>query len=225
MKSKSIKNLVAAFFGISVIAMATDASAQLPSGWSDWLPSWTQTASSCAIDESYPSSYEFTAARFRFKGTSISPMVTTTYNGFSTTLPAPIVVRCNVTPVFDYVPAVRLESGNLSGTEAHWKSVSWNALIVGYQDPDGVGTVARVLAILKKVNRATLLESTVTTFDSNTAPDTTLTQGLKQFTHTFDFQNYEYYVELQLTRTWAQVATPSAVSVRLTNGSVLVVPN
>jgi hypothetical protein len=220
---KTIRNALAGLLGAGSLMTATGASAQLPAGWTEGLPAWTQTASSCAIDEGSTSKYEFNNAKFRFKGTNISDAAsvvsTTAVVGGVSTAPQPIVVRCNVAPLYDYVPAVPAGPNDLFGVPASWKSVSWGTLIVGYQDPDGKGTATQVKAILRKVDRTTLTETSITTFDSNSFSDTALTENYKQFTHTFDFLKYEYYVEIDLVRTKANVATPQAVSVRLTNGA------
>lgn len=216
---KSIRKTLAGLFGAGAIVMAGNASAQLPTFWYDSLPAWTSTSSSCAADEGSASKYEFAGTQFRFLGTNVS----TGYSNATTKYYTPITVRCNVTPMYDYVPATQ---GDLFPIiPASWKSISWNAMVVGYKDPDGMGTAARVTAVLKRVSRATLGETTVALFDSNTATDTVATEGVKQFTHTFDFKNYEYYVELNLVRTATTVATPIAYSVRLTNGGVQYPPD
>jgi hypothetical protein len=214
---KTIRKTLIGLFGAGAVIMTTNASAQLPTGWYDSLPAWTSTASSCAVDEGSAGKYEFAGTQFRFLGANVS---STSYAN-NIPLVQPITVRCNVTPMYDYVPA---KQGDLIPIPAYWKSVSWNAMVVGYKDPDGMGAAARVTAILKRVNRATQGESTIITFDSNTAVDNVATEGVKTFTHTFDFKNYEYYVELNLVRTGTAVATPIAYSVRLTKGGVQAIP-
>ncbi|MDP1614960.1 MAG: hypothetical protein Q8L68_04110 [Methylococcales bacterium] len=112
----------------------------------------------------------------------------------------PITVRCNVTPIYDYVPVIPAASGDLFGTPASWKSADWNMLIVGYKDPDGISAKAQVSASLRKVSRSTLGESTIATFNSNLSANVAANEDIKQFNHTFDFQNNDYYVEINLVR-------------------------
>lgn len=218
----AFRTLLTAVLGLGAVMATTTASA-LPAGWSDSLPAWTATASSCAVDESSTGKYEFINSAFRFQGTNVSNpgLFTGTYQ--------PITVRCNVTPMYDYVPARTIPGDITIQVPASWKSVNWNALVVGYTDPDGLNTNAQVSATLRKLSRATLTETNIATFNSNSFPILTKTEEVKTFTHTFDFQNNEYYVEISLTRakgasTTSQVATPVAYSVRLTNGGVIQVP-
>ena len=212
---------------------ATNASA-LPANWFDELPAWSSTASSCSVDESSTGRYEFSGAQFRYKGDKISPAsrMASTAGGITTggivigigTGLQPITVRCNVTPIYDYVPAVPAAPGDFVGTNAYWKSADWNTLIVGYTDPDGISTKTQVTASLRKLNRATLTESVIAVFNSNTSANAVANEDVKQFTHSFDFLHNEYYVEINLTRQDATVATPVAYSVRLAKGDVMQVP-
>lgn len=218
------KNLIG-LLGAATMIVSTQAFA-LPAGWVDGVPAWSSTASSCALDESSKNKYEFSLSQFRFFGTNVSDVTTSTIGTIPLTLPVPITVRCNVTPMYDYVPAVPAPPGGLFGTPAYWAStINWNALVVGYKDPDGVGTKAQVTAALRKVSRATLAESTIATFSSNAFANTGNIENVKTFTpQAFDFQANEYYVEINLYRTDTTVVTPVAYSVRLTSGSVLTVP-
>ncbi|WP_019865529.1 hypothetical protein [Methylovulum miyakonense] len=211
---KTLRNTLKALLATSAIATATCASA-LPAGWLDSLPAWTATASSCSVDESSAGKYEFWLSQFRYLGSNVSGAGSSPFF-----LPQPITVRCNVTPIYDYVPA----NPNVFGSTASWISPSWNSLIVGYKDTDGISTKAQVSAALRKVSRATLGESTVATFNSNLSASVVAHEEVKQFNHTFDFQNYDYYVEINLIRADTTVTTPVAYSVRLTNGYVPVIP-
>ena len=202
---------------------ATGVSA-LPLDWYDELPAWTSTASSCAIDESSTGRYEFTGAQFRYKGDKVSPLLPRTISAIGGASFQPITVRCNVTPIYDYVPAVPAASGDFFGQNAYWKSADWNTLIVGYKDPDGISTKAQVTASLRKLSRATLTESTIAVFNSNDSANVLANEDVKQFTHSFDFLNNEYYVEINLIRQEATVATPIAYSVRLAKGNIMQVP-
>jgi|GEM_PF-1141302 len=224
---KTLRNTLMTLLATGAIVTATGASA-LPQGWGDTLPAWTSTASSCSVDESSSGKYEFAGTQFRFKGNNISNFGVLVSNAVSTVSNAiitrpnptyqPITVRCNVTPIYDYVPEVPAPSDGFIGTPACWKSADWNALIVGYKDPDGISTKAQVSASLRKVSRATLGETTIATFNSNDSANVSANEDIKQFTHAFDFQNNEYYVEINLIRTDTSVATPVAYSVRLAHG-------
>ena len=219
----------------SATLTATTASA-LPDGWSDTLPAWTTTASACSVDEGSAGRFEFAGAQFRFLGANTSatntPPVSTARLAVEPSaiivaplpLAFPITVRCNVTPVYDYVPAKPATGDFNFGTPAAWVSANWNALVVGYKDPDGVGKEARVLATLRRINRANLADNLVATFDSNKKTSVLQTEDVVQFNHTFDFQKFEYYVEFNLYRNNENVATPVAFSARLTNGGILAVP-
>ncbi len=215
----TFRNFLTGLIGVGAAMMATSASA-LPQGWSDTLPAWTATASSCSVDESSAGKYEFDKGQFRFLGTNFSDVA-----GRSR---LPITVRCNVTPMYDYVPAFTTPPPDPGGisitTPASWKSVKWNALVVGYHDPDGMGTDSQFTATLKKMNRATFAETNVVTFDSNTKAVLIPNQDVATFSQAIDFQKYEYYVEINLVRTGAAATTPVAYSVRLTNGSVYTPP-
>ena len=219
----AFRTFLTAALGLGAAIMTTSASA-LPAGWIDDLPAWTATASSCSVDETSAGKYEFINSAFRYQGANVSNpgALIGTYQ--------PITVRCNVTPMYDYVPE-HVVHGDLFDQQvpASWKSVSWNALVVGYVDPDGLNTNAQVSVALRKLSRATLTETTIATFNSNSFPTLTKTEEVKQFAHTFDFRSNEYYVEINLVRvkgtsTTNQVATPTAYSVRLTKGTATTPP-
>jgi len=213
---KTLHNTLMTLFATGAIVTATSAFA-LPANWGDSLTAWTATASSCAIDESSAGKYEVSGSQFRYLGTNVS---TTSY--FPLLITQPITVRCNVTPIYDYVPQAPegfIPASNLA------VNPQWNTLIVGYKDPDGIGTNASVSASLKRVIRATMVESTVATFNSNLSASVAANEDVKPFNHAFDFQNNDYYVEINLYRTDTSVATPAAYTVRLANGGVTTIPN
>ena len=218
---KSLHKMIMTLLATGTVVAATSASA-LPQSWYDDLPAWTATASSCSMDESSTAKAEFSGSQFRFLGTNVSDYGPVLVGGSAKNIVVgpvnsykPITVRCNVTPVYDYVPAV---SGDLFDIPAYWKSASWNSLIVGYKDADGISAKAQVSASLRKVARATLSETTIATFNSNVSASVVANEDVKQFSHTFDFLNNDYYVEINLVRQDATVATPVAYSVRLANG-------
>jgi len=217
---KTLRNTLMSLLATSAIVTSTGVSA-LPTGWVDGLPAWTATASSCSVDESSTGKYEFANSQFRYLGTNISSV-----SGFAPFFfPQPITVRCNVTPIYDYIyiPADSSDVITIPATVVA-KSPSWNSLIVGYKDTDGISTKAQVTASLKKISRATLGESTIATFNSNPTGSVAAQEDVTPFNHTFDFQNNDYYVEINLYRTDTSVATPVAYSVRLANGYVAAPP-
>ncbi len=192
---------------------ATQTASALPSGWYDTVPAWSSTASACSVDESSTGKYEFSGTQFRYSGDNVSPATSSIFG----MLYQPITIRCNVTPMYDYVPA---QQGDLFEIPASWKSVSWNSLVVGYKDPDGISGNALVSASLRRLDRTTMTESTVASFSSNSFAPVVAGEEVKQFSHTFDFLNSDYYVEINLTRKDKTVATPVVYSVRLTNGGI-----
>lgn len=224
---KTLHNAVMTLLTVGTLAGATSASA-LPANWSDLLPAWTSTASSCAIDESSASKYEVTGTQFRFLGNNVSNFGIFSANAAKQSSSSisvtqsyqPITVRCNVTPVYDYIPAVPAAPGDLFGTPASWTSADWNSLIVGYKDTDGISAKAQVSASLKKISRTTMLESTIATFNSNLSANVAANEDVIQFTHKFDFHANDYYVEINLIRQDTSVTTPVAYSVRLAKGNV-----
>ncbi|KJV06472.1 hypothetical protein [Methylocucumis oryzae] len=221
---KTLRSTLLTLLAVGSVVGANSASA-LPSGWYDTLPAWTSTASACSVDESSVGKYEFIGSQFRFLGNNISnqtgvvavPLTRATSDAILGPVFQPITVRCNVTPMYDYVPA---QKGDLFEIPASWKSVSWNSLVVGYKDPDGISTNASVTASLRKLSRATMTESTIASFNSNSSASVVAVEDVKKFTHTFDFLNNDYYIEINLVRKNTNVVTPVAYSVRLTTGDV-----
>lgn len=220
---KPLRKLIMTILATGAVVAASNASA-LPQGWYDDLPAWTATASSCSMDESSTAKAEFSGSQFRFLGTNVSDFGPVLIGASAKSILVgqvnsykPITVRCNVTPMYDYVPMV---PGELFDIPAYWKSASWNSLIVGYKDADGISSKAQVSASLKKVTRATLSEATIATFNSNLSASVVANEDVKQFTHDFDFLNNDYYVEINLVRQDTTVATPVAYSVRLAKGGI-----
>jgi hypothetical protein len=158
-------------------------------------PTWTHTASSCAVDEASLTKYQFNNADFSFKGTETSdnsPSIPS--------VPLPIIVRCNVVNPLD-------------------SSVNplWTTLRIGYQDPDGTGTGSRVRALLRRVHRPTGATTTLATFDSNSSPATTRREETADVSPIkFDFHSYEYFVQIELTRRFTGLSSnPLAFKARL----------
>jgi len=177
---------------IASLGYASSAVSDIP-GYTEWdAPSpWTTVASSCAVDESAVNKYAFNYADFYYLGSAVSsPNRKTGYN--------PISVRCNVDNPLD--------------NDVRPK---WDTLIIGYNDPDLEKKDASVVARLVQVKRATGLTSVVATFDSNTSSLTGRREGFVKFTSILDFHNNAYFVQLNLTRANANVATPTVYSARL----------
>jgi hypothetical protein len=176
-------------------------------------PAWTHTASSCAMDPQSLSKVALANADFSFQSNAFSdPLNIDVFGvvggggGGVTVGYEPIIARCNVLNPLDEDPT------NIDP--------SWNALIVGYQDPDGTGLETNVTAKLIRVGRNNGTVSTVATFDSNKSNDKTRTEELVFLTQPIDFRHHEYYVQLELLRTpFATHQIPAVYSVRLVNVS------
>lgn len=216
LQNKKLTKLLAT----TLVVISTTASA-LPSGWSDNLPAWSATASSCTLDESSAGKSEFFLSQFRYLGSAISSVDFALVGLRKIPLfPVPITVRCNVTPIYKYVYHPSTGTGGFASDVVTPENANWNSLVVGYKDPDGISTKAQVSVSLRKVSRATQGETTIATFNSNTSNNVAANEDVKQFNHAFDFKNNEYYVEINLIRADTTVASPIAYSVRLTNGNV-----
>jgi len=145
---------------------------------------WTHVASACAVDESSTAKYEMTAGRFKFK------------SGQTGT----IYARCNVTNPQD------------DGTDP-W----WNQLEVVYRDPDGIAAGSQVKATLYRVyNSNGGVSSAGTAFDSNTLAATSDNKGTTPAggISDFNFTDYAYFVQLQVTRS-STASDPTVSIVRL----------
>lgn len=165
------------------------------------VPAWTAAASTCAPDEGAIGKYGFSYGDFFFNGSAVS--------NTSTIGLIPITVRCNVTNPLD-----------VRGSEP--ANPNWDALIVGFQDPDGVATNAAALTRLVRISRPTGAASIVATLNSNTDTLTTRHERFAQFNASaIDFRNYEYFVEIYLYRPSTAVASPRAYSLRLANVTVV----
>ena len=94
---------------------------------------------------------------------------------------------------------------------------AWNTLTVGYQDPDGtsVSHTYGVKAKLLRVNKGTGAVSVIATFDSDSGSGaSTPTFRQVKFTHSWDFNNYAYYVTLTLNRS-STILNPGVWFVKL----------
>ena len=69
---------------------------------------------------------------------------------------------------------------------------SWTAITIGCQDPDGYGPNYGALVQLKRVRISDGAAFLVTEFDCNLKT--------KTFSHTFDFWNYAYWINVSLQR-------------------------
>jgi hypothetical protein len=167
----------------------------------EFVPAWTAAASTCAPDEGAIGKYGFSYGDFFFNGSAVS--------NTSTLGPIPITVRCNVTNPLD-----------VRGSEP--ANPNWDALIVGFQDPDGAGTNSRIVARLVRISRPTGAASIVATLNSGGDPLTTRHERFVQFNASaLNFANYEYFVEIYLYRASTAVASPRVYSVRLANVDVV----
>lgn len=92
----------------------------------------------------------------------------------------------------------------------------WNQLEVVYRDPDGIAAGSRVKALLYRVTNATGGVVLVGTFDSNTLAATGDNKGDAPAggVSDFNFTNYAYFVELQVTRS-STASDPTVSIVRL----------
>jgi len=167
----------------------------------EFVPAWTAAASTCAPDEGSLSKYAVSYGDFYFNGSAVSNP--------STLGPIPITVRCNVTNPLD-----------VRGSEP--ANPNWDALIVGFQDPDGKASNAAAVTRLVRISRPTGAASIVASFNSNTDSVTTRHERFVQFNASaLDFSKYEYFVEIYLYRASTAVASPRVYSVRLANVDVV----
>jgi hypothetical protein len=160
---------------------------------------WTHTASSCSVNPSDIDKAAFNGPDFTFQSTAFSAVFELTNLG---TIWEPITANCNVLNPLDADPAAQ--------------NPSWNALIVGYADPDGKGTNSNVVARLIRVRRNDGVTSTIGTFDSNKLDTRVPGEQLAFLTQPIDFRHNEYFVRLELIRTpLAGHSNPVVYSVRL----------
>jgi hypothetical protein len=201
---KALHNLLLTGVSCTVLSVSSiaPAAADVP-GYDEFGVAWTHTASSCAVDPQHLDKAAFRNADFSFQSQAFSRFIQSGQYSFY----EPIVARCNVLNPLDADPAT--------------ENPDWNALIVGYADPDGMGINTNVVAKLIRVSRPTGAVVTVATFNSDKSPSKNITtrhEDLSQFFQPLDFRNNEYYVELELIRT--PLATQQApviysVSVRI----------
>jgi hypothetical protein len=170
-------------------ALATSTAEAAVPGYIDYLPAWSQSANSCAVDDASTGAFlaGYNALSFRSGSTALN-----------------LWAWCHVTNPLD--------TGNPDGLN---NRPLWDGLIAGYTDPDGIGTAAGVKATLYRVSRATGGYAAVAAFDSNAwLNKTTWQEGVKTFTAKLDFLNNDYYVLINLTRT-STAYNPSISGVRI----------
>ena len=199
---KASHNLLLAGVSCTILSVANiaPAAADVP-GYAEFGVAWTHTASSCAVDPQHLDKAAFRNADFSFQPQAFSGLIQTKFGPVY----EPIVARCNVLNPLDADPEK--------------EKPDWNALIVGYADPDGMGINTNVVAKLIRVSRPTGAVVTVATFNSDKSPSKNIAtrhEDLVQFFQPLDFRNNEYYVELELIRTpLATQQAPVIYSVRL----------
>src|SRR5262249_46773793 len=144
---------------LSVSSIAP-AAADVP-GYFEGGSTWTHTASSCAVDPQHLDKAAFRNADFSFKWQAFSEFIPPIggIGGYY----EPIVARCNVLNPLDL-------GSHESNPDPYISNPYWNALIVGYADPDGMGSNTNVVAKLIKVSRPTGTTTTVATFNSDKSP-------------------------------------------------------
>jgi hypothetical protein len=165
--------------------------------WDAPIP-WTHAGSACAPDEAALNKYAANYADFSFKSGAYSAPTRTGWT--------PISARCNIVDL----------SGNGD------VNPSWNTFVVGYQDPDGTGLDTGIVARVMGVKRATGTLSTLATFKSNDYPANTRGEGFVFVSAAgFDFHNYEYFVQLDLTKSDKATAGPVVYSLRLVSATAI----
>ncbi len=100
-----------------------------------------------------------------------------------------------------------LEDSNEIGTMRLW-----------YKDPDGTGTASSVSATLKRRKFDASVDSSVSggTVTSQSFSDTTFHRPGAFVSHTADFVDFSYHVEITMTRSTSTTATPVFVGVDFT---------
>lgn len=179
---------------ISLLAgsFASSTQAAVP-GYIDFLPAWTSTASSCNVDEVSQADYATTGAALGFKFGSAA---------------LNLYAWCNVVNPLD--------AGNPDGASGR---PLWNHLIVGFRDPDGKGTNARVRAYLYRVSRSNGSSATIASFDSNAWNNPNWQEGLISFSpNKMDFLKYSYHVYIWISRSTTQVF-PYISTLRIANAT------
>lgn len=180
------------------------------SGYTESGPAWTHTGSSCTVNPSQLDKVALTGADLSFEPHSFSRLITTTQFG---PVWEPLIARCNVLNPLDADPS-----------DQNPPNPVWNALIVGYADPDGGnGIRTNVVARLIRVHRNDGTASTVVTFDSQNKKDGDTSrheQIAPCFTEHMDFRHNEYFAQVELIRTpFAGQRNPVIYSVRLVHAA------
>lgn len=172
----SVRKALVGVLGLAAGALPGVSTAEVD-GYFDWLPAWTQTANACTVDD-----LSIADAQVSYGGLSFKSGSSASY----------LYAWCNVTNPLDAESPDGLAS-----------RPNWDGLIVGYRDPDGLGTGSRVTATLFRVSRSTGGTASVAQFDSNKwRAVTSWQEGLVEIpsTRKFDFANYEYHVLISLYR-------------------------
>jgi hypothetical protein len=94
-------------------------------------------------------------------------------------------------------------------------NTNWT-LMLTYLDSTGALAAAYVRAYLFAMAFGTATPDIITNVNSNSSSDTTVNAVSRNFTHTFDFDNYTYWVRIELDRTEAtQVVIAYSVALGL----------
>ncbi len=82
-----------------------------------------------------------------------------------------------------------------------------NRIYMTYVDSSGSGNGGTVSATLIESSRSNAATSNIVSLSSDSFSNTTITEQKANFTHTFDFSNYFYYVVITLNRTTTGTTT------------------
>lgn len=108
-----------------------------------------------------------------------------------------IDARCNVSNPLDSV----------------LQSVSWNAMEVSYDDPDGALAGTEVVVTLRRVDKYTGGSTLIATLSSNNFGPGQQLRNVP-ISHSFNFVNYAYYIGISVKRT-TSMPNPGIQRVRL----------
>ncbi len=104
---------------------------------------------------------------------------------------------------------------NVTNPEDDGSNTNWFRLYVTYRDPDGTGTGSRVRVFLRRTSRSSGSVSTIATFDSNTFTTTATQTQSVNFSHTWNFYDYYYFLEAELYRTTGSTADVKTIGYAL----------
>ncbi len=215
------------------------------------LPAWTELASTCTIDEDSIANFSTFGPNLLYKKDKQStiqpihqppPEEWPTKKFFNKSLNSntfdskwitykQLKARCNVQ---NHLDNAELETTIRNANGIGFKPVTgeksnpdWDALIVGYVDPDGQETIHQIRATLHQVHRQSGLTSIVAAFDSNQESiaswDTPAKprERMVRFIHNWDFGRNAYYVEISILRKSLK-KNPRVYSLRLTTGPTII---